>query len=178
MRTKSWSLLVGTALLAPIPHVLYAEVYLSEAQAAAALFPGVSLAMQDVQLTPEEAKRIQKASDERVLDPKVRIGWGPNHEALIVDRVLGKHEFITYATAIGADGRVRGVEIMEYRETFGGDVRKQEWLRQFTGKGSGDSLKLNKDVQNISGATLSSAHVTNGVRRVLQTYELLKNRHA
>jgi hypothetical protein len=33
-------------------------------------------------------------------------------------------------------------------------------------------------VQNISGATLSSAHVTNGVRRVLQTYELLKNRYA
>jgi hypothetical protein len=178
VRSRSWSLLVGTALLAPVPYVLYAETYLSEAQAAATLFPGVSLTMRDVELTPDEAKRIQKASDERVLDPRVRIGWGPDHEALVIDRVLGKHEFITYAVAIGADGKVRGIEVMEYRETFGGDVRRPEWRRQFVGKGSGDPLRVNKDVQNISGATLSSAHITNGVRRVLQTYELLKNRHA
>ncbi len=34
-------------------------------------------------------------------------------------------------------------------------------------------LKLTEDIQNISGATLSSKHITDGVRRLLATYELV-----
>ncbi len=34
-------------------------------------------------------------------------------------------------------------------------------------------LKLTEDIQNISGATLSSKHITDGVRRLLATYDLV-----
>jgi hypothetical protein len=33
-------------------------------------------------------------------------------------------------------------------------------------------LKLKKDIQNISGATLSCKHLTDGVKRVMVMYEL------
>jgi Na+-transporting NADH:ubiquinone oxidoreductase subunit NqrC len=91
----------------------------------------------------------------------------------MVDRVIGKHEFITYALALGPDGTVRGIEILEYRETYGGEIRNPNWRRQFVGKKPGSALRLDGDIRNISGATLSSRHVTDGVRRLLVTYQML-----
>ena len=88
---------------------------------------------------------------------------------LFVDQAVGKHEFITYAVGISENKKVQGIEIMEYRETYGSDVRKVEWRKQFVGKDASAPLKLGKDITNISGATLSSAHITAGVRRLLQT---------
>ena len=86
---------------------------------------------------------------------------------LYVDEVLGKQLYITYAVAIGPDGEVLGVEILEYRETHGYEVRNTRWLAQFAGKDAGSTLELDRDIRNISGATLSCRHVTQGVRRLL-----------
>jgi hypothetical protein len=176
-QSKDWSrILAGLALAAPIPYAAFAEVYLTEYQAAAALFPGVKLAPRWMELSREETRAIENASGEKVPSSRVRVWWGPNRQALLIDSVLGKHEFITYAVAVAADGRVKGIEIMEYRETYGSQIRTADWRRQFVGKNAHDPLKLDKDIRNISGATLSSAHVTHGVRRILQTYEILKHK--
>lgn len=163
-------------LTTPMAQVAHAEAYLTEDQAAKVLWPGVKLEAHWADLTTNEVKDIEKLSGERVLSPRVRVFWGPNREALVIDRVVGKHEFITYAVAISSNGTVAGVEIMDYRETFGAQVRQVEWRRQFVGKGTRDALKVEKDIRNISGATLSSVHVTNGVRRVLRMHEILKQK--
>jgi len=88
----------------------------------------------------------------------------------VFDRVVGKHLFIDYAVAITPGGAVHKVEILEYRESYGGDIRSPSWLAQFVGKTSGSALKINGDIRNISGATLSSTHVTEGVKRILAAY--------
>ena len=88
----------------------------------------------------------------------------------VFDRVIGKHLFIDYAVALGPGGQVQRVEILQYRESYGGEVRQGSWLAQFIGKTRGSSLELNKDIRNISGATLSSLHVTEGVKRILALY--------
>jgi len=46
-------------------------------------------------------------------------------------------------------------------------VRLPAWRRQFVGKGPGSALKVGDDIANISGATLSCMHVTDGVRRIV-----------
>ena len=178
MLESKWSrILAGLTIMAPIPYVVsYADVYLTEDQAAAVLFPGIKLEAKDLDLTPAEAKQIQSASGERVSKPRLRLWQGPTGEMMFVDRVLGKHEFITYAVAVNADGTVKGVEIMQYNETYGYQIREEKWRRQFAGKSSADQLKLTRDISNISGATLSCSHVTKGVRRVLHTFNTLKAR--
>jgi Na+-transporting NADH:ubiquinone oxidoreductase subunit NqrC len=55
----------------------------------------------------------------------------------------------------------------------GGEIRNPKWRQQFVGKRPGSQLRLDKDIKNISGATLSSRHVTDGVRRLLVTYQML-----
>jgi hypothetical protein len=88
----------------------------------------------------------------------------------VVDHVIGKHLYIDYAVALDTTGRVMRVEILQYRESYGGEVREPSWLGQFVGKTSSSPLKVGSDIRNISGATLSSLHVTEGVKRVLAAY--------
>jgi len=87
----------------------------------------------------------------------------------VVDRVIGKHEHIKYAVGINANGTVKQIEIMEYNESYGYEVRNASWRRQFVGKSAASPLQFNVDIKNISGATLSSKHITEGVKRVLQS---------
>ncbi len=166
-----------TALSAPAAvQVAHAEVYLTADQTLALMFPGEKAAALPVTLTQGEVDQIQKGSGEPVDDKNLRLwslsggGW------MFVDQVVGKHDFITYALGLTADGKVKDVEILEYKETFGKQVMEKSWRAQFTGKGAGDPLTVGKDIKNYSGATLSSTHVTRGVKRLIETYETIKNR--
>ena len=49
-------------------------------------------------------------------------------------------------------------------------MRDPRWRAQFKGKRQGSPLALEDDIQNISGATLSCRHITEGVRRLLDAY--------
>jgi len=90
----------------------------------------------------------------------------------ILDEVVGKHEFITYALGLNADGSVRQIEVMDYRESYGYEIRNAEWRKQFIDKRDGDPLKLDVDIKNIGGATLSCRHIADGVKRLLAFYDV------
>lgn len=159
-----------------VPLVAYSQVYLTDAEALKAIFPGEALAKKEIELTPADAEKIESLSGEKVRNRGLSVWAGPGKSALFVDQVLGKHEFITYAVGITGKGAVRGVEILEYRETYGSEVRTPEWRKQFVGKDSSAPLKVGSDIVNLSGATLSSSHVSAGVRRLLHTYGVIRDR--
>src|SRR6266700_185182 len=71
-----------------------------------------------------------------------------------VGNVLGKDQPITYLVAIDPTDRLKDVDILVYREQYGG-------------KSTGDSLRVGKEIRSISGATISVHAVTLGVRRML-----------
>jgi hypothetical protein len=88
----------------------------------------------------------------------------------VLDHVIGKHLYIDYAVSLDRGGRVHRVDILQYRESYGGEIRSPSWLAQFVGKSASSPLKIGSDIRNISGATLSSQHVTEGVKRILAAY--------
>jgi hypothetical protein len=92
----------------------------------------------------------------------------------ILDRVIGKHLYIDYSVALDPGGRIRQVDILQYRESYGGEIRSPSWLAQFNGKTDASPLQVGNDIRNISGATLSSHHVTEGVRRIMAIANRLK----
>ena len=126
----------------------YATTYLTVEQAQRTIFPGATFAAAG--------------------EPNV---WRTSSGGLfVVDRVVGKHEYITIAVGINPNGTVKQIEIMDYRESYGYEVRDAAWRAQFSGKSASSPLQLGQDIKNISGATLSSKHVTDGVKRILQKY--------
>ena len=50
---------------------------------------------------------------------------------------------------------MKAVEVLEYREAYGSEITSHAWLHQFDGKTGRDPVTIDKDIRNISGATLS-----------------------
>lgn len=82
-------------------------------------------------------------------------------------RELGKVELMDFAVALDGEGKVRKVLLTAYRESIGGEVKSNRFMGQFKGKHSGSGLQLNRDVDGITGATLSSRAITAGVRKAV-----------
>jgi Na+-translocating ferredoxin:NAD+ oxidoreductase RnfG subunit len=169
---KSEFVLIALPVSALIAPSAFAVQYLTVEQAQKAIFPGKSLTAAPVKLTAVQRKAIEQASGVRVLHDERQVWRVSGGGWFIVDEVVGKHEFITYAAGINADGSVKQIEIMDYRETYGGQIRDHKWRAQFVGKTSKSTLKLDSDIKNISGATLSCRHITDGVKRLLAFYEI------
>jgi Na+-translocating ferredoxin:NAD+ oxidoreductase RnfG subunit len=84
-----------------------------------------------------------------------------------VRNVKGKDQPITYLVAIDSANALRDVDVLVYREPYGGEVAYEPWRKQFRGKTAAAPLQVGKDIKNISGATISSNSVTRGVRQAL-----------
>jgi Na+-translocating ferredoxin:NAD+ oxidoreductase RnfG subunit len=159
-----------------VPVGAHAKVYLSVEQAQRTMFGNVPMTLSPVVLNGDQQDQLKAASSVSLKFDGHRIwkvgggGW------FVVDEVVGKHETITYAVGIDAAGKVKDIEILEYLESYGYEVADASWRHQFVGKGADAPLKLGNDIENIGGATLSSKHITDGVKRVLKMYDLvLKN---
>jgi Na+-translocating ferredoxin:NAD+ oxidoreductase RnfG subunit len=160
-----------------MPVVVRSEVFLTEDKARQLIFPGEKLTASPITLTAEEKSKIQKASRVRVREQELRAWRSSRGGWFFLDNVIGKHEYIDIAVGLTSAGAVQGVEVLVYRETYGGEVRRPKWLAQFHGKKKEAALEVDKDIKNISGATLSSVHITEGVRRLVHTWDIaLKGR--
>jgi hypothetical protein len=151
----------------------YAVTYLTVEQAQTLMFEGSVLTSDARMLSTAQVQAIEADSGVKVASPQLNAWRDAAGGWFILDQVIGKHEFIHYAVALDATGAVRQLEILDYHESYGGEVHLPAWRRQFVGKRHGAPLQLNGDIKNISGATLSCGHVTEGVRRLLATYALV-----
>ena len=95
---------------------------------------------------------------------------------VFIDEVIGKEDFITYAAAIDVSGKLGALEVLSYRESHGGEIRAPAWRHQFAGRGDLNQLKVATDIKNIAGATLSSEHVTQGVRWLVALWQVACSR--
>lgn len=168
MRGAAWIWLP----VAAVSTSVYAKTYFTVEQAQEAIFPGAKLEQAFVTLTDAQRREIERRTGVNVRFLKIRLWKVAGGGYFVVDEVVGKHEFITYAIGLNADGSVKGIEIMDYRESYGYEIRNADWRAQFTGKTAAAPLVLEKDIRNVSGATLSCRHVTDGVNRVLATYDI------
>lgn len=94
----------------------------------------------------------------------------------VIDNVLGKDLPITYLLAVTPDLAIQDLEIITYREPYGGEVGFESWQKQFYGKTPESNLRHGREIRNISGATISARSVTIGVRRTLCILKALRQR--
>jgi len=152
------------------------DVYLTEEQALKLLFPkSQQVRTEELRLTPDQKARIQE-----------RIGWKFPEESFkafkaesngkadgyaVIQETIGKHRPITYMVGVTQDGKVSDIEILVYRESKGSEVRMKRFNSQYEGKTTLDPIRINKDIINITGATMSVRSVSAGVKRALVLVE-------
>jgi len=166
---------VGLSILVA-PIFAQAKIYVYSEQAQQILFPNKVLSKLPIIITDDLQEKMRAASSIRHPLQGDRIWRSSDGGWFVIDEVVGKHEMITYAVALNAKGSVLGIEVLEYVESYGYEVAEAQWRKQFVGKTINDPIKLNQDIQNIGGATLSCKHLTDGVKRITVLYDLtLKN---
>jgi len=165
--------------LAPLSLVLLASAsgsalatqYLTAEQAQQTIFPEAhSFKPLPLQLNAEQMKQVEKLSGLPARSVAWRTVAAYKDDKLlgyvVLDDVVGKFELISYAVGLQADATVRQIEILAYRESHGFEIRNANWRKQFVGKTASAGMVVGDGIANISGATLSCTHVTDGVRRI------------
>jgi Na+-translocating ferredoxin:NAD+ oxidoreductase RnfG subunit len=93
--------------------------------------------------------------------------------AVIADE-QGKYRPITFMAGIDTLLRVVDVRVLVYRESRGGEVQHSRFLKQYRGKSLENPIRINRDIVNITGATISVNSLNAGVRKALAVAEYLK----
>ena len=153
-------------------EMTHAEVFLTEDEALKLMFPKSDRIRKDViRLTPETKAQIEE-----------RIGWkfpeqdfevhiaetGAHIDGYVVlQNTIGKHKPMTYMVGVDNQGQVSDVELLVFREARGSEVRTKRFNSQYEGKTVLDPVRINKDIINISGATMSVRSMSAGIKRVL-----------
>ncbi|HEU5294001.1 MAG TPA: FMN-binding protein [Burkholderiaceae bacterium] len=167
-----------TTAVALAPTSAFAVDYMSAEEAAKLMFPQADrFDSRPVAFDAEQLQRLQAAGvSPRSARWQVRVALrdGATLGYVVVDDVIGKFELISYAVGIGADGAIRQIEVLSYRESHGYEIRLPAWRKQFVGKDASAPLRVGEDIANISGATLSCSHVTEGVKRIVAVIGLAR----
>jgi hypothetical protein len=123
-----------------------------------------------VALSPDQLRQLAERAGGPARPGPWRIWQARQGNALlgyvVSDSVIGKMERIDYVVSLTPAGEILGVEILAYRESHGYEVRNKPWRAQFSGKSARSPLRIGDDIANISGATLSCTHLTDGIRRI------------
>jgi hypothetical protein len=86
--------------------------------------------------------------------------------------VNAESEFFDYFIFFDSAKTVKLVEVYNYDATHGYEITAKGWLKQFIGLSDKDTIVVNKDIDGISGATVSVFAITGDV---LQKTRLLKS---
>ena len=170
-RTEKAFWLGGAAVLAAaVP--MSAEVYLTEAQALGAVFGDKAVVRREQKtLDAVLRKKLEQASNLRFPESGysffIATEDGKPAKYAVVMNEVGKTERITFMIGITPDGKVSEVVIMEFRESRGWEVKEKRFLNQFRGKTVRSAIRVDEDIINYTGATLSSKAVARGVKRAL-----------
>jgi hypothetical protein len=149
-----------------------AEVFLTEEEAVKLMFPKSERIKKELLRVPSDKKTMIEE----------RIGWRFPEAAFevyigetgthidgyaLVQNTIGKHKPMTYMVGVDNTGHVVNVELLVFREARGSEVRTKRFNVQYEGKTASDPVRINKDIFNISGATMSVRSMSAGIKRVL-----------
>lgn len=76
----------------------------------------------------------------------------------------GESEYFDYFVFFDSSKTVQLVEVYNYQATHGYEITAKGWLKQFIGFSGKDTLQVNKDIDGISGATISVFAITADVQ--------------
>lgn len=175
--TRAAGVAPGATDSAAFPPAVEERVYSSEEAARREIFPSASRFLAERRALDTGAReQLQRTLGTTVTEESLTVhrALGPDGTLLgyaVVSEEIGKYHPITFMVGASPDLKVERVTILVYRESHGGEVRRQRFLSQYRGKSFQSPIRINRDIVNISGATLSVRALNQGVRRVMGMLE-------
>ena len=150
----------------------HAEVFMTEEDAVKIMLPKSQRVRKEIlRLSPDQKILIESRIGWKFPETEFDVYVGETGADVdgyaMVHNTIGKHKHMTYMVGVDARGEVTDVELLVFREAKGSEVRMKRFNSQYEGKTLLDPIRINKDIINISGATMSVRSLSAGVKRVL-----------
>jgi Na+-translocating ferredoxin:NAD+ oxidoreductase RnfG subunit len=189
MQVRKYTWLLAVLLLVALARPAGAVVLLSHEQALKAMFPAADkIVTEEKELTPDQVKAIKghlgdkwtlyqaggKSADESEIDTAAfyfGVKAGERTDVAVVEVQPGKWGPVKYIVAMDLAGKVKDLAVMSYLEQRGRPISTRRFLGQFIGKTGESQITVGKDVDAISGATISSRATAFAVKKVIALYE-------
>lgn len=151
------------------------QVYLTKQEALGVAFPGADATAKERKwLNKEQKDAISKLSLVEINEKWLTFYTGKKNGTptgyMLIDHIIGKSYPITFMTVLNVDGTVRDVEILVYREPRGWEVKFPSFMSQFFGRNAQSDFR---EINSITGATLSVRAITTGVKKAVSAYQVL-----
>ncbi len=148
------------------------EIYFTEEEAAKIMFPSSETIQQAMlSLTTEQKSRVEHLIGWKFPETVFHVYIGKTRGAIdgyaIVQNTIGKHRPITYMVGMNSEGAVTNFEVLVYREARGNEIATKRFNYQYQGKTVQDPVRINRDIINITGATMSVRSASAGVKRAM-----------
>ncbi len=148
------------------------EIYFTEDEAAKVMFPdSEAIRRETLTLTTKQKEFVEQRIGWKFPETSFAVYLGETHGKVdgyaIVQSTIGKHRPITYMVGVDTEGEVTNFEVLIYRESRGNEIARKRFKYQYQGKDVRDPIRINRDIINISGATMSVRSASAGVKRVL-----------
>ena len=148
------------------------EIYFTEEEAAKVMFPdSEKIRRETLTLTAEQKAFVEQVIGwefpEYTFDVFIGETRGNIDGYAVIQNTIGKHRPITYMVGVTSTGECMNFEVLVYREARGNEIATKRFNYQYQGKTIGDPVRINRDILNITGATMSVRSASAGVKRVL-----------
>src|SRR6185503_15876556 len=149
-----------------------AEVFMTEDEGVKIMLPKSERVRRDViRLSSEKKSQIEERIGWKFPEEEFEVYVGETGTRVdgyaVVQNTIGKHKPMTYMVGVDGQGSISDIELLIFREARGSEVRQKRFNSQYEGKTVLDPVRINKDIINISGATMSVRSMSAGIKRVL-----------
>lgn len=158
------------AVVMTLVDVAFAQVYLTKDEALS-IYLGEKVERKTIFLTDEQINSIQQKAKAKVESKILTYYASPRGYAFFETRTIRTMP-ATFIVVMTPSGTVSAVEMLAFYEPED-YLPPKRWMNTFQQKTINDDLWLKRGVYNIAGATLSASAITESVRRLLATYELV-----
>ena len=134
--------------------------------AIARIYPGEELTPADFKLEPREYTRLKFEYRVPSIRPQVRAWRTASGDWLFLDQVYGLNDIVTYLLGVNPRGEITGLEILTCAEGYCDSVFTPQWRAQMARARHGHWMPGDV-VPLLSGATLSTTHIAEGVKKLL-----------
>ena len=148
------------------------EEFMTEEEAVKTILPKSQRVHKElIRLTPEKKELIEQRIGWKFPEESFELYIGETGDKIdgyaMIHNTIGKYKHMTYMVGVDPNGTCTDVELLVFRDAKGSEVGKKRFNSQYDGRTVSDPIRINKDIINISGATMSVRSMSAGVKRVL-----------
>ncbi len=169
------ALLVSLVMVA----TLHAGKFPSAEEATRQLLAGNTYDRETTLLTKAEQSEVIQLANQKKIGAFVSRYIVRNESGIVGYAYLDKHLVRTLPetllVAVDSNGALVGIKVLAFREPAE-FMAREGWMEQFHGRRVEDQLRMRRNVDGITGATITARAITQCARRMLAIHQVLEQR--